>query len=123
MNQQGSRGHRNSTSRTQSYFGFEPRVYFENFPNSHSDTKTMRMVFGKYGVSGSIFIARKRNMRNLNFGFLTPEGSLSLHEALFCLNSVSIGNIGLRAYKSRYSSNTSVKDTGGVIGEFIPCSE
>lgn len=64
----------------------------------------MKMVFEKYGVNGFVYFARRRNKKNLNFGFLSIDGSIPMHEALYRLKAVSIGSARLRAFKAKYSN-------------------
>lgn len=63
------------------------------------------MVFEKYGVNGVVYITRRRNKKNLNFKFVSIDESIPMHEALYRLNTVTIGSTRLCAFKAKYSSH------------------
>lgn len=47
-------------------------------------------------------MGRRRNARNLNFGFITVDGSLPLYDALHRLISMVIGIVRLHVFKARF---------------------
>lgn len=85
------------------------KVYFEDFPNG-MDNESMKAIFAKYGVHGWVYVARKRNLRNLNFGFITIDGSRSIEDVIDRLNDIRIGPAILKASRARYLAPKSIKD-------------
>lgn len=80
------------------------RFYFENFPLTH-DGSALRLIFLKFGVMGDVYVVKRKNVKKLNFGFITIDGSIPAHDAVYRLNAISIGHIKMRTFKARYPPN------------------
>ncbi|XP_050232935.1 uncharacterized protein LOC126681437 [Mercurialis annua] len=90
-----------------------PVFYFENYPEEWTYYH-LQQAFLKFGVSGRVTLARKKNVRNCRFGFFRPNPEENLNTVRSRLNNVSIGYYRIRAYPARYP--TSQRDSFPVKG-------
>lgn len=68
----------------------------------YGTTRPSSKVFSRYEIEGSVYVARNKNRRNLNFGFLRLEPHYNVGWNIKQLNTIEIGSRHLMAFVARH---------------------